>query len=239
MAPADVTVGSVIIVRPGEKVPLDGVVIEGRSALNTVALTGESVPREVDVEDEVISGCVNLSGVLRVRTTKNFGESTVSKIIDLVEHASEHKSRSETFITRFARVYTPVVVFAALALAVIPTLWNAVQGSMFNVQWIYRALMFLVVSCPCALVISVPLTFFGGIGGASRRGILVKGANYMDVLSKVDTVVFDKTGTLTHGQFAVEVVHPDSFDEHQLLHLAAHVEHFSTHPIGAALRCLP
>ena len=236
VAPADVTVGSVIIVRPGEKVPLDGVVIEGRSALNTVALTGESVPREVDVEDEVISGCVNLSGVLRVRTTKNFGESTVSKIINLVEHASEHKSRSETFITRFARVYTPVVVFAALALAVIPTLWNAVQGSMFNVQWIYRALMFLVVSCPCALVISVPLTFFGGIGGASRRGILVKGANYMDVLSKVDTVVFDKTGTLTHGQFAVEVVHPDSCDEHQLLHLAAHVEHFSTHPIGAALR---
>ena len=236
VAPADVTVGSVIIVRPGEKVPLDGVVIEGRSALNTVALTGESVPREVDVEDEVISGCVNLSGVLRVRTTKNFGESTVSKIIDLVEHASEHKSRSETFITRFARIYTPVVVFAALALAVIPTLWNAVQGSMFNVQWIYRALMFLVVSCPCALVISVPLTFFGGIGGASRRGILVKGANYMDVLSKVDTVVFDKTGTLTHGQFAVEVVHPDSCDEHQLLHLAAHVEHFSTHPIGAALR---
>ena len=236
VAPADVAVGSIIIIRPGEKVPLDGVVIEGRSALNTVALTGESVPREIDVEDEVISGCVNLSGVLRVRTTKNFGESTVSKIIDLVEHASEHKSHSETFITRFARVYTPVVVFAALALAVIPTLWNAVQCSTFNVQWIYRALMFLVVSCPCALVISVPLTFFGGIGGASRRGILVKGANYMDVLAKVDTVVFDKTGTLTHGQFAVEVVHPDTCDEHQLLHLAAHVEHFSTHPIGAALR---
>ena len=236
VAPADVAVGSVIIIRPGEKVPLDGVVIEGRSALNTVALTGESMPREIDVEDEVVSGCVNLSGVLRVRTTKNFGESTVSKIINLVEHASEHKSRSETFITRFARVYTPVVVFAALALAVVPTLWNVVQCSTFNVQWIYRALMFLVVSCPCALVISVPLTFFGGIGGASRRGILVKGANYMDVLSKVDTVVFDKTGTLTHGQFAVEVVHPDTCDEHQLLHLAAHVEHFSTHPIGAALR---
>lgn len=236
VAPAEVAVGSVIIIRPGEKVPLDGVVIEGRSALNTVALTGESMPREIDVEDEVISGCVNLSGVLRVRTTKNFGESTVSKIINLVEHASEHKSRSETFITRFARVYTPVVVFAALALAVVPTLWNVVQCSTFNVQWIYRALMFLVVSCPCALVISVPLTFFGGIGGASRRGILVKGANYMDVLSKVDTVVFDKTGTLTHGQFAVEVVHPDTCDEHQLLHLAAHVEHFSTHPIGAALR---
>ena len=236
VAPADVAVGSVIIIRPGEKVPLDGVVIEGRSALNTVALTGESMPREIDVEDEVVSGCVNLSGVLRVRTTKNFGESTVSKIINLVEHASEHKSRSETFITRFARVYTPVVVFAALALAVVPTLWNVVQCSTFNVQWIYRALMFLVVSCPCALVISVPLTFFGGIGGASRRGILVKGANYMDVLSKVNTVVFDKTGTLTHGQFAVEVVHPDTCDEHQLLHLAAHVEHFSTHPIGAALR---
>ena len=236
VAPADVAVGSVIIIRPGEKVPLDGVVIEGRSALNTVALTGESMPREIDVEDEVVSGCVNLSGVLRVRTTKNFGESTVSKIINLVEHASEHKSRSETFITRFARVYTPVVVFAALALAVVPTLWNVVQCSTFNVQWIYRALMFLVVSCPCALVISVPLTFFGGIGGASRRGILVKGANYLDVLSKVDTVVFDKTGTLTHGQFAVEVVHPDTCDEHQLLHLAAHVEHFSTHPIGAALR---
>ena len=236
VAPADVAVGSVIIIRPGEKVPLDGVDIEGRSALNTVALTGESVPREIDVEDEVVSGCVNLSGVLRVRTTKNFGESTVSKIINLVEHASEHKSRSETFITRFARVYTPVVVFAALALAVVPTLWNVVQCSTFNVQWIYRALMFLVVSCPCALVISVPLTFFGGIGGASRRGILVKGANYMDVLSKVNTVVFDKTGTLTHGQFAVEVVHPDTCDEHQLLHLAAHVEHFSTHPIGAALR---
>ena len=236
VAPADVAVGSVIIIRPGEKVPLDGVVIEGRSALNTVALTGESMPREIDVEDEVVSGCVNLSGVLRVRTTKNFGESTVSKIINLVEHASEHKSRSETFITRFARVYTPIVVFAALALAVVPTLWNVVQCSTFNVQWIYRALMFLVVSCPCALVISVPLTFFGGIGGASRRGILVKGANYMDVLSKVNTVVFDKTGTLTHGQFAVEVVHPDTCDEHQLLHLAAHVEHFSTHPIGAALR---
>ena len=234
---------SIIVVKPGEKIPLDGVVIEGTSALNTVALTGESLPRGVDVGDEVISGCVNLSGVLRVRVTKPYGESTVSKIIRLVEDAGEHKSQSETFITRFARIYTPIVVFAALALAIIPTLWNIFQCSMFNVQWIYRALMFLVVSCPCALVISVPLTFFGGIGGASRKGILVKGANFMDVLAKVDTVVFDKTGTLTHGQFAVEAVHgnsfllpPSSFLEKNLLHLAAHVEHFSTHPIGAALR---
>ena len=231
LSPEDVAVGSVIVVKPGEKVPLDGVVIEGTSALNTVALTGESLPRDVNVGDEVISGCVNLSGVLRVRTTKAFGESTVSKIISLVEHAGERKSQSETFITRFARIYTPIVVFAALALAVIPTLF----GGNFA-TWLYRALMFLVVSCPCALVISVPLTFFGGIGGASRKGILVKGANYMDVLAKVDTVVFDKTGTLTHGQFAVEAVHPDACDEHELLHLAAHVEHFSTHPIGAALR---
>ena len=234
--PEEVDVNTNIIIRPGEKVPLDGVVIEGSSALNTVALTGESLPRDVTVGDEVISGCVNLSGVLRVRTTKVFGESTVSKIIRLVENAGEHKSQSETFITRFARIYTPIVVFAAIAIAILPTLWNIVQCSTFNVQWIYRALMFLVVSCPCALVISVPLTFFGGIGGASRQGILVKGANYLDVLAKVDTVVFDKTGTLTHGQFAVEAVHPDTCDEHQLLHLAAHVEHFSTHPIGAALR---
>ena len=231
VTPDEVAVGSVIVIRPGEKVPLDGVVIEGSSALNTVALTGESLPRDVNVDDEVISGCVNLSGVLRVRTTKAFGESTVSKIISLVENAGERKSQSETFITRFARIYTPIVVFLALALAIIPTLF----GGSFP-TWLYRALMFLVVSCPCALVISVPLTFFGGIGGASRKGVLIKGANYMDVLAKVDTVVFDKTGTLTHGQFAVEAVHPDTCDEHQLLHLAAHVEHFSTHPIGAALR---
>ena len=231
VTPDEVAVGSVIVIRPGEKVPLDGVVIEGSSALNTVALTGESLPRDVNVDDEVISGCVNLSGVLRVRTTKAFGECTVSKIISLVENAGERKSQSETFITRFARIYTPIVVFLALALAIIPTLFG---GSFAT--WLYRALMFLVVSCPCALVISVPLTFFGGIGGASRKGILIKGANFMDVLAKVDTVVFDKTGTLTHGQFAVEAVHPDTCDEHQLLHLAAHVEHFSTHPIGAALR---
>ena len=231
VSPDEVAVGSVMVVRPGEKVPLDGVIVEGTSALNTVALTGESVPREVTVDDEVVSGCVNMSGVLRVRTTKSFGESTVSKIINLVENAGEHKSKSETFITRFARVYTPIVVFAALLLAVVPTLLGGALAT-----WLYRALLLLVVSCPCALVISVPLTFFGGIGGASRKGILVKGANYMDVLAKVDTVVFDKTGTLTHGQFAVEAVHPDDCDEHHLLHLAAHVEHFSTHPIGAALR---
>ena len=238
VSPEEVGVGDIIVIRPGEKVPLDGIVTEGSSALNTVALTGESLPRDVAVGDEVVSGCVNLSGVLRVRVTKPFGESTVSKIIQLVEHAGEHKSQSEAFITRFARIYTPVVVFAALALAILPNLWSMfiAQSSMFNVQWIYRALMFLVVSCPCALVISVPLTFFGGIGGASRQGILVKGANYMDVLSKLRTVVFDKTGTLTHGQFAVSAVHPDHIDEHQLLHLAAHVEHFSTHPIAAALR---
>ena len=231
VAPEEVEVGSVIIIKPGEKVPLDGVVIEGSTSLNTVALTGETLPRDVNEGDEIISGCVNLSGVVMVRTTKPFGESTVSKIIRLVENAGENKSKSEAFITRFARIYTPVVVFLALALAIIPTL----LGGDFA-TWLYRALMFLVVSCPCALVISVPLTFFGGIGGASRNGILVKGSNYMDVLAKVGTVVFDKTGTLTHGQFAVTAVHPDTCSEHQLLHLAAHVEHFSTHPIGAALR---
>jgi len=233
--PEEVEVGETIVVRPGEKVPLDGVIIEGSTALNTVALTGESAPSEVSVGDEVISGCVNISGVVKVRTIKNFGESTVSKIIHLVEDAGEHKSKSETFITRFARIYTPVVVIAAVALALLPPLFSGHFSTSFPV-WLYRALMFLVVSCPCALVISVPLTFFGGIGGASRNGILVKGANYMDVLAKLDTVVFDKTGTLTHGQFAVEAVHPEKFDERQLLHLAAHVEHFSTHPVGAALR---
>ena len=238
--PESVHVGEVIVIRPGEKVPLDGVIIEGTSALNTVALTGESLPRDVKVGDEVISGCVNLSGVLRVRTTKAFGESTVAKIINLVENAGENKSQSEAFITRFARVYTPVVVFLAIALALVPPTLSFILYHLSFLStfptWLYRALMFLVVSCPCALVISVPLTFFGGIGGASRKGILVKGANYMDVLAKVGTVVFDKTGTLTHGQFAVTAVHPDECDENELLHLAAHVEHFTTHPIGAALR---
>ena len=231
VSPDQVAVGETIVVKPGEKVALDGFVLEGTSALNTLALTGESVPRDIAVGDEVISGCVNLSGVIKVRTTKSFGESTVSKIINLVENATEHKSKSETFISKFARVYTPIVVVAALIIAIVPPL----LGGSFP-TWFYRALTFLVVSCPCALVLSVPLTFFGGIGGASRKGILIKGANYIDVLAKINTVVFDKTGTLTHGQFAVTAVHPEDFDEHQLLHLAAHVEHFSTHPIGAALR---
>ena len=235
VGPEQVAVGETILVKPGEKVPLDGVVIEGSTSLNTIALTGESVPRNVIEGDEVISGCVNLSGLVKVRTTKAFGESTVSKIIDLVENATESKSKNETFITKFARVYTPVVVFAALALALLPPLFSGDFMGTFAI-WLYRALMFLVVSCPCALVISVPLTFFGGIGGASRKGILVKGSNYLDVLSKVDTVVFDKTGTLTHGQFAVTAVHPEKCDERHLLHLAAHVEHYSTHPVGAALR---
>jgi Cd2+/Zn2+-exporting ATPase len=202
VAPDEVSVGDIIVIRPGEKVPLDGVVTEGKSALNTVALTGESLPRNVAEGDEVISGCVNLSGVLRVRVTKPYGESTVQKIIRLVESAGETKSKSETFITRFARIYTPIVVLAAVALAIVPPLLIAFAQHLSPITlfstWLYRALMFLVVSCPCALVISVPLTFFGGIGGASRHGILIKGANYIDVLSKIDTVVFDKTGTLTH-----------------------------------------
>ena len=235
LKPEEVSVGEIIIVRPGERIPLDGVVLEGASSLNTVALTGESIPREVGVGDEVFSSCVNLSGVIRMRTTKNFGESTASKIIELVENAKEWKSKSETFITRFARIYTPVVVFAAVVLALLPPLFSGHFATAFPV-WLYRSLLFLVVSCPCALVISVPLTFFGGIGGASRNGILIKGANHIDTLSKVRTVVFDKTGTLTHGQFAVEAVHPEKLDQEQLLHLAAHVEHFSTHPIGATLR---
>lgn len=236
VSPEDVSVGETIVIRPGEKIPLDGVVTEGISALNTVALTGESLPRDVSKGDNVISGCINLTGVIEVRTTKVFGESTVSKIINLVESADENKSRSESFITRFAKVYTPIVVFLALGIAFIPALFAEAGFAAALSKWLGRALIFLVVSCPCALVISVPLTFFGGIGGASRNGILVKGSNYLDALSKMDTVVFDKTGTLTYGQFEVEAVHPDHFDEKQLLHLAAHVEHYTTHPIGAALR---
>ena len=211
VSPEQVEVGETLIIKPGEKVPLDGVVIEGSTTLNTVALTGESLPREIAEGDEIISGCVNLSGVIKVRTTKSFGESTVSKIIDLVENATENKSKSEAFITKFARVYTPIVVFAAIALALLPPLFSGNFSGTFS-TWLYRALMFLVVSCPCALVISVPLTFFGGIGGASRKGILIKGSNYMDVLAKVGTVVFDKTGTLTHGQFAVAAVHHSQSD---------------------------
>lgn len=234
--PEDVKVGETIVVRPGEKIPLDGIIVEGTTSLNTIALTGESCPRDVEEMDEVVSGCINLTGVIRVKTTKTFGESTVSKIIRLVESANENKSRSESFITRFARVYTPIVVFAALALAFIPPFFSADGYATAFSTWLYRALIFLVVSCPCALVISVPLSFFGGIGAASRRGILIKGSGYMDTLDNLGTVVFDKTGTLTHGEFAVEAVHPSDFDEHELLHLAAHVEHFTTHPIGAALR---
>lgn len=234
--PEDVRVGETIVVCPGEKIPLDGIIVEGTTSLNTIALTGESCPRDVEEKDEVVSGCINLTGVIRVKTTKTFGESTVSKIIRLVESADENKSRSESFITRFAHVYTPIVVFAALALAFIPPFFSAEGYATAFSTWLYRALIFLVVSCPCALVISVPLSFFGGIGAASRRGILIKGSGYMDTLANLGTVVFDKTGTLTHGEFAVEAVHPSDFDEHELLHLAAHVEHFTTHPIGAALR---
>ncbi len=233
--PSEVSTGEILVVRPGEKVPIDGIILEGSSSVDTKALTGESVPRELAPGDEILSGCVNLTGVVRVRTVKAFGESTVSRIIEMVEHAGERKSRSEAFITRFAHIYTPIVVIAAILLAAIPPLFSGNFMDAFP-TWLYRALMFLVVSCPCALVISVPLTFFGGIGGASRKGILVKGAGFMDSLAKVGTVVFDKTGTLTHGQFMVEAVHPDSYDAHQLLHLAAHVEHFSTHPVAAALR---
>lgn len=234
--PEDVRVGETIVVCPGEKIPLDGIIVEGTTSLNTIALTGESCPRDVEQKDEVVSGCINLTGVIRIKTTKTFGESTVSKIIRLVESANENKSRSESFITRFAHVYTPIVVFAALALAFIPPFFSADGYATAFSTWLYRALIFLVVSCPCALVISVPLSFFGGIGAASRRGILIKGSGYMDTLANLGTVVFDKTGTLTHGEFAVEAVHPSDFDEHELLHLAAHVEHFTTHPIGAALR---
>ena len=233
--PGEVLAGEVIIIRPGEKVPLDGVVLEGVTSVDAKALTGESVPRDLAPGDSILSGCVNLTGAVRVRTVKAFGESTVSRIIELVEHAGERKSRSEAFITRFARVYTPIVVIAALLLAVVPPLFSGSFLQAFP-TWLYRALMFLVVSCPCALVISVPLTFFGGIGGASRKGVLVKGAGFLDALAKAGTVVFDKTGTLTHGQFVVDAVHPDSCDAHRLLHLAAHVEHFSTHPVAAALR---
>lgn len=235
VAPDKVEIGETIIVKPGEKIPLDGIVIEGNSSLNTLALTGESVPREVQKDDEVISGCVNISGLIRVRTTKSFGESTVSKIINLVENASESKSKSETFITKFARIYTPIVVGIAVVLAIVPPLLSGDFTGTFS-TWLLRALTFLVVSCPCALVISVPLTFFGGIGGASRNGILIKGASYMDVLAKLDTVVFDKTGTLTKGVFAVDAVHPEDMKEHELLHLAAHVERYSNHPIANALR---
>lgn len=233
--PEEVKVGETIVVKPGEKVPMDGIVLEGTSSLNTVALTGESVPRSISKDDDIISGCVNLTGVIRAKVTKAFGESTASRILDLVENASENKSKSESFISRFARIYTPVVVIAALVLAFIPPVLSGDFGGTFA-TWLYRALTFLIVSCPCALVISVPLSFFGGIGGASSKGILIKGSNYLEALAKVGTVVFDKTGTLTEGVFDVTAVHPEVIDQKELLHLAAHVERYSTHPIAISLK---
>ena len=233
--PNEVKVGEIIVVKPGEKVPMDGIVIEGESSLNTVALTGESVPRSISRGDGIISGCVNLTGVIRAEVTKVFGESTATRILNLVENASESKSRSESFISRFAGIYTPVVVIAALALAFIPPVLSGDFGSTFSI-WLYRALTFLIVSCPCALVISVPLSFFGGIGGASSKGILIKGSNYLEALAKVGTVVFDKTGTLTEGVFDVTAVHPEKIDANELLHLAAHVERYSLHPIAVSLK---
>ena len=236
--PDEVEVGTIIVVKPGEKIPIDGEVVEGSSTLNTSALTGESLPREVESGDEVISGCININGLLKIRTTKEFGESTVSKILDLVENASSRKSKAEDFISKFARIYTPAVVAAAIALALVPPF---VRMGFMGVPadwdvWIYRALTFLVISCPCELVISIPLSFFAGIGGASKAGVLVKGSNYLETLSKVKTVVFDKTGTLTKGVFQVTAAHPQEMSEKELLHLAAHVERYSTHPIAASLR---
>ena len=235
VSPEEVAVGETVVIRPGEKVPMDGVVLEGTSSLDTVALTGESVPRDVTAGDSILSGCVNQSGVLRVRVEKEFGESTAAKILDLVQHAGSKKSRSEKFISRFAGIYTPIVVFAAIALALIPPMLTGDFAGSFA-AWLLRALTFLIVSCPCALVVSVPLAFFGGIGAASKAGILIKGSSYMDALAKADTVVFDKTGTLTKGVFEVTTLHPEKMDEKELLHLAAHVERYSTHPIAVSLR---
>lgn len=235
VSPEEVAVGETVVIRPGEKVPMDGVVLEGTSSLDTVALTGESVPRDVTAGDSILSGCVNQSGVLRVRVEKEFGESTAAKILDLVQHAGSKKSRSEKFISRFAGIYTPIVVFAAIALALIPPMLTGDFAGSFA-AWLLRALTFLIVSCPCALVVSVPLAFFGGIGAASKAGILIKGSSYMDALAKADTVVFDKTGTLTKGVFEVTTLHPEEMDEKELLHLAAHVERYSTHPIAVSLR---
>lgn len=235
--PDEVQVGTVIVVQPGEKIPIDGIVISGKSYLDTAALTGESVPKDVKEGDEVISGCINQSGLLKIRTTKEFGESTVSKVLELIEDASSRKSKAEDFITKFARWYTPLVVFAALALAIIPPVSLGIIGEeqLWGV-WIYRALTFLVISCPCALVISIPLSFFAGIGGASKHGVLVKGSNFMEVLSNTKTVIFDKTGTLTEGVFDVSAIHSENLEPNQLLHLAAHVERYSNHPIADSLR---
>ena len=235
--PDEVEVGTIIVVQPGEKVPIDGIVEEGSSTLNTSALTGESVPREAKPGDEIISGCINLSGVLKIRTTREFGESTVSKILDLVENASSRKSKSEDFIAKFARVYTPAVCYSAIALAILPPVISLILGKdPIWGQWLYRALTFLVTSCPCALVISIPLSFFAGIGGASREGVLVKGSNYLETLSQVDTVVFDKTGTLTRGVFEVTAVHHNTLEEEKLLEYTALAESASSHPISKSLQ---
>ena len=235
--PDEVEIGTVIVVTPGEKVPIDGVVTEGESSLNTSALTGESVPREVKAGDEIISGCINLSGVIRVKTTKEFGESTVSKILDLVENATSKKSHSENFISKFAHYYTPAVCYSALALAIIPPIINLIIGNQAGFgTWIYRALTFLVISCPCAVVISVPLSFFAGIGGASKAGVLVKGSNYLETLSKTKYVLFDKTGTMTKGVFEVVGVHDNTIDKNHLIELAAYAESYSMHPISKSLQ---
>ena len=235
--PDEVTVGSVIVVQPGEKVPLDGVIIDGTSTLNTSALTGESLPRDAKTGDEIISGCINMTGVLKIRTTKEFGESTVSKILELVENSSSRKSRSEDFIAKFARIYTPAVCYSALALAVLPPVVRLVMGLTSEwEQWMYRALTFLVTSCPCALVVSIPLSFFAGIGGASKEGVLIKGSNYLETLSQVKTVVFDKTGTLTKGVFEVSAVHHSQMEQEKLLEYAALAECASSHPISKSLQ---
>lgn len=234
--PDEVEVGSTIIVNPGEKVPIDGIIIEGNSSLNTSALTGESVPRDAKVGDEVISGCINITGVLKIQTTKEFGESTVSKILDLVENSSSKKSKSENFISKFAKYYTPAVCFSALALAIIPPVFMIIVGNDAQWgEWIYRALTFLVISCPCALVISIPLTFFAGIGGASKEGVLVKGSNYLETLSKAKYVVFDKTGTMTQGVFEVSGIHHNELEDEKLLECVAHAESFSSHPISKSI----
>lgn len=235
VSPETVNIGDIIVISPGQKVPMDGVIIEGKTSLNTVAITGESVPRDVNIGDNIISGCVNGSGTVRAKVTKTFSESTVSKIIDLVENAADHKSKSENFITKFSKIYTPIVVLLAVVLAIVPPVFSGDFVNIFSI-WLARALTFLVVSCPCALVISVPLSFFGGIGGASKNGILIKGSNYIEALSKIKTIVFDKTGTLTEGVFEVVAIHPELFDEDKLLHLAAHVERYSTHPIAISLK---
>ena len=235
--PDEVEVGSIIVVQPGEKVPLDGVIVEGSASLNTSALTGESMPRDVRAGDEIISGCIDMSGVLKIRTTKNFGESTVSKILELVEESSSRKSRSEAFISKFARVYTPAVCCSALALAVLPPVINLIAGNPAAwANWIYRALTFLVISCPCALVVSIPLSFFAGIGGASKAGVLIKGSNYMETLSQTKIVVFDKTGTLTKGVFEVSGIHHNELENEKLIELAAHAECASSHPISKSLQ---